>query len=363
MSSAPAQPPKHLRSGQRILIVRLGAVGDVVRTLPLLHALRREQPDAFIGWLVEEPSSALLREVAALDVVHVLERRSMTAALARPHRLPAATRAFHGLVGALRDERYDVVLEAHGTLKAALAARLARAPVEGLGPGGSKEGAHLLHDVSHSFPAQPMTRVERALFLGASAGMLGDDVAPARGGRIDFGLRFDPARVERATAFASGRRPLVVLFPFASVSGKSKRWPIERHVELGLRLASEGVRVVLAWGSRRERDEAATALAAKAGVELAPATDLVELTQLLRESDVLVTGDTGPMHLAAAVGTPVVALFGPSDPVVNHPWEEAGNRRHAVIVKQPLTGLTVDEVIPHVRARLDRVAHRAQESP
>src|SRR5688572_22283410 len=121
MSSAPQRPLAQPRTGQRILIVRLGAVGDVVRTLPLLHGLRRAQPDAFIGWLVEEPSAPLLREIHALDVVHVLERRGLAAAFSQPHRLPAATRSLHGLVGALRRERYDIVLDAHGTLKAALA--------------------------------------------------------------------------------------------------------------------------------------------------------------------------------------------------------------------------------------------------
>jgi lipopolysaccharide heptosyltransferase I len=351
-----------MRAGRRILIVRLGAVGDVVRTLPLLHALRRAQRDAFIGWLVEEASAPLLREMEALDVVHVLERRSLSAALARPHRLPAAARSLHGLVTALRGERYDIALEVHGTLKAALAARLARTRVEGFGPGGSKESAHLLHDVSHPFPALPMTRVERALFLGASAGMLGDDPR-LQGEGVDFGLRFDASRVSRATAFAQGRRPLVLLFPFASASGRRKRWPLERHVELGTRLAAEGSRVVMAWGSRREREEAEAALLGARGVELAPATDLVELTELLRECDVLVTGDTGPMHLAAAVGTPVVALFGPSDPLVNHPWEDAENRRHAVIVRRPLSGLPVEEVIPHVRIRLGGGARVAQDSP
>src|SRR6185503_924053 len=117
-------------------------------------------------------------------------------------------------------------------------------------------------------------------------------------------------------------------------------------------LSAEGARVTMAWGSRRERDEAEAALAGTPQVELAPATDLVELTELLRASDVLVTGDTGPMHLAAAVGTPVVALFGPSDPLINHPWEDAGNPHHAVIVRQPLKALTVEEVIPRVRARI-----------
>ena len=345
-----AAPPTPSRSGRRILLVRLGAVGDVVRALPLAHALRQAQPDALIGWAVEEPSAPLLREIACLDSVHVLPRREIARATARPARWPAAIRSFRAFVASLRAERYDLVLDVHGTLKAAWVATLAGAPVTGFGPGGSKEWAHLLHDVSLPFPATPMSRVRRARFLGAAAGLLGPGVA-TDDASADFGLRFRPERVARAAAeLARDRRRPVVLFPFASAKGRRKRWPMQRHAELATLLVREGKRVVIAWGSPREGDEARSAAALAPGAEVAPPTDLVELTELLRGASVLVTGDTGPMHLAAAVGTPVVALFGPSDPVINRPWEPAG-ATHAVLVRNPLEELTPAEVLPHVLAR------------
>ena len=349
MSAASSSPD---RSGRRILLVRLGAVGDVVRALPLLHALRASHPDAHLGWAVEEPSAPLLHEIRALDAVHVLPRRELARAALRPARVPGAVRSFAGFLRSLRACRYDLVLDAHGTLKAAIVASLADAPITGFAPGGSKEGAHLLYDVTLPFPAIPMSRVRRALFLGAAAGLLDDD-APAGDAGAEFGLDFAPERVARIRAGMSRdpRRP-VVLFPFASAAGRRKRWPIERHAELAARLVASGRRVVIGWGSPREGDEARAAAALAPGAELAPATDLVELTELLRGAALLVTGDTGPMHLAAAVGTPVVALFGPSDPVVNRPWERPGSRGHAVVVKEPLADLRVDDVLPHVLSRI-----------
>jgi lipopolysaccharide heptosyltransferase I len=339
------------RSGRRILLVRLGAVGDVVRALPLAHALRAAMPDAFLGWLTEEPSAPLLREIRALDAVHVLPRRALASSLLRPSRLPSAIRTLRDSLGAMRDARYELVLDVHGTLKAAWVSTLAGAPVTGFGPGGSKELAHWMHDVSIPFPAMPMSRVRRALFLGAAAGLLGPDATPDDAA-ADFGLRFDDARVTRIRELPRDPRPLVVLFPFASARGQAKRWPIARHAELAERLAGRGLRAMIAWGSPREGDEARAALAGRSGVELSPRTDLVELTELLRAASVLVTGDTGPMHLAAAVGTPCVALFGPSDPIVNRPWGHPAPRGHAVMVRTPLAKLTVDEVLPEVLARL-----------
>jgi lipopolysaccharide heptosyltransferase I len=333
-----------MKDPRRILLVRLGAVGDVVRTLPLLHALRAARPDARIGWLVEEPSSGLLREVAALDAVHVLPRRELGPALARPWQWPRAARTLGALRDELRAAAYDLVLDAHGTLKAALVSTLPGATLAGLGRGGSKEGAHLLYDRAHAFPARPMSRMRRALFLGAAEDLLGDEGPLGEDGPLEFGLRFPPARTRGIDAFAAAdARALVVLVPFASARGQSKRWPLARFVGLGGSLHRAGARAVLAWGSAREGREAAGALAAApgSGVELAPPTDLVELSALLARARLVVTGDTGPMHLAAAGGARVLALFGPSDPVVNRPWG-AG---HDVIVHRPLDELPEDRVL------------------
>jgi lipopolysaccharide heptosyltransferase I len=330
------------RGGLRILIVRLGAVGDVIRTLPLLHALRAAQPDAAIGWAVEEPSSALLAAMPALDAVHVVRRREISTNLRKPWRWAAAARIVRDLGAELRHGRYELILEVHGTMKAALVATMAGGRVVGFERGGSKECAHLLHDVSHPFTALPVTRVRRALMLGAMERLLGPDapVGTDDDPRVDFGLRSLAPSPAIDRLLGADARPLVVLFPFASADGQAKRWPIGCHVELGSRLAEAGTRVILAWGSRREGDEARDAVGQTRGIEVAPPTSLVELCALLRGATLAITGDTGPMHLAAAVGTRVLALFGPTDPAVNRPWGPG----HEVIVHRPLAELGIATV-------------------
>lgn len=327
----------------RILLVRLGAVGDVIRTLPLLHALREHHPGARLGWVVEEPSAGLLREMGALDAVHVLPRDAMLDALCRPWRWPAAGARLWRFRAELRAARYELALDVHGTFKAALVARMAGADrLTGFGRGGSKEGAWRLYDEALPFPREPMSRIRRALLLGSEAGLL--EAGAEDRLRPEHGLRLPPGRAAAARELV--RRlppPVAVLFPFASATpkGRRKRWPPPRWSELAVTLRDAGATVILAWGSSEELDEAKAMTAAADGAAvLAPRTDLPELAGLLEEADLLVTGDTGPMHLAAAVGTRCLALFGPSDPVVNRPWGEG----HEVIVRDPLTTLAAGPV-------------------
>ncbi len=346
---SPASSPTSL------LLVRLGAVGDVIRTLPLLQAIRLEHPGLRIGWLVEEPSAGLLEAVEGLDAVHVLPRRSIARELQRPWSWPRAWGRWSEFRRDLRSASYDLVLDVHGTFKAAWVARAAAGTrLVGYGPGGSKEGAHRLYDEAIPYPGGSLTRIERALHLGRATGLLSASAPDGseEGAQLNHGLRFPAERAAEARGFIRTLgRPVVVLFPFASATakGRRKRWPGPRWAELATRLAADGTQVVMGWGSPREGEEAKQiAHAAGGAATLAPSTDLVQLAGLLEEADLLVTGDTGPMHLAAAVGTRCLALFGPSDPVINRPFGPG----HEVLVHQPLAGLAAGTVQATVRAML-----------
>ena len=349
--------PEPSRAPGRILLVRLGAVGDVIRTLPLLHEVRRLHPEAHLGWAVEEPSAGLLRALPALDAVHVLPRRTVAREMRRPWSWPRALARLLGFRRELREARYELVLDVHGTFKAALVARSAGAPrLVGFAPGGSKEGAALLYRERVPFPRGPMTRIRRAFLLGRGSGLL-PEAEPA----VEHGLRLPCERAEQARSFVRGRaRPVAVLFPFASntAKGRRKRWPLEAWAELAATLDGAGASVVVAWGSPGEGEQAREVCAEAGGsVVAAPPTDLVELAGLLEESDLLVTGDTGPMHLAAAVGTRCLALFGPSDPVINRPWGEG----HEVLVHQPLNALPAG-VVAEAAAGMLGLAASASEA-
>jgi ADP-heptose:LPS heptosyltransferase len=148
------------------------------------------------------------------------------------------------------------------------------------------------------------------------------------------------------------RRRLAILNPGAGRA--DKRWPIGRFATLARRLVDDGsAQVVVTWGPGEEdlaRGIASAAAAAGPGVTLAPATDLDTLLALLRRASVVVAGDTGPLHLAAALGTPCVGLFGPTSAARNGPYGEA--HRTLVSPDRTMASLTAESVLPVVLERL-----------
>lgn len=350
-----AKPPLQPSPPASLLLVRLGAVGDVIRTLPLLQALRAEHPELRIGWAVEEPSADLLRAVPALGTVHVLPRRSIARDLRRPWNWGRAWRRWRAFRSELRAARYELVLDVHGTFKAAWVARSAGGGrLCGFEAGGSKEGAHRLYDQVLPYPGGGTTRIQRALLLGREAGLLSSEAPDGteEGAPVEHGLHFPASEAAEAREFMRELpRPRVVLFPFASATAKGlrKRWPAAAWSELAVRLAGSGASVVLAWGSPREGEEGRAIVEAAGGAAaVAPPTSLVQLAGLLEEAALLITGDTGPMHLAAAVHTRCLALFGPSDPVINRPFGPG----HEVLVHEPLAGLESGPVAARALAML-----------
>ena len=287
----------------RILIVRLGALGDVVHTLPVAAALRRRFPDASVDWVIDERFAALLELVPDLDRRIVLRTRDGR---------PAA--AWRALRRELREAAYDVALDVQGLGKSALAARLsgARRVVGFAAPFLRERWARWLYTETAD-PGRPRHVVDRNLGILRAFGTAGDDWS--------FPIRTSPS-----SAVDSLRRRLdppgggyVVINPNAAWS--TKRWPTDRYGAVAAHVRrAHGRPAVVIWGPGDE-SRAAAAVSASAGTAiLAPPTDLVELAALLRAGALLVSGDTGPLHLAAALGTPVVGLYGPSDPVRNGPW-------------------------------------------
>ena len=287
----------------RVLIVRLGALGDVVHTLPVAAALGRRFPDADVDWVVDERYAALLDLVPGLDRRIVLRTRGRS--------VPAAWRA---LFRELREVRYDVALDVQGLGKSALAARLsgARRVVGFSAPFLRERWARWLY-TERADPGRPRHVVDRNLgILGAL-------------GAADRGWRF-PIRVGASSAVDALRRRLdppgggyVVLNPNAA--WPTKRWEPARYGAVAAHVRrAHGRPSVAIWGPGDEPRAAAVVAASGGAAVLAPPTDLGELAALLRAGALLVSGDTGPLHLAAALGTAVVGVYGPSDPVRNGPW-------------------------------------------
>jgi 3-deoxy-D-manno-octulosonic-acid transferase/heptosyltransferase-1 len=302
----------------RILIIRLSAIGDVVRTLPALSTLRREHPNAHIAWAVEDRASGILEGHPLHDEAIVFERRKIVEALKNPLRFHTGLSLVVQFFRTIRSGKFDVAFDFHGILKSGVIAAISGAPKR---IGFEKE---FVKEFNHFFtnekvrPSDPMLpRVERNLELVrpfVSTRSITD--------KPELGIS-DRHR-QKAKAFIEEKfgdaHPVVAIHP--GTSRKLKMWFPQKFADLCDVLAdSIGAKVMITWGpGEREAAEVICSLA-KSGPELGIQTDsLLELAALLEQSDLMITVDSGPMHIGAAVGTPVVAIFGPTDIRVNAPY-------------------------------------------
>ncbi len=296
----------------RVLIVRLSSLGDVVHTLPVAAALRRAFPDAAIDWVVDERNAGLLALVPVLDQVVVLRTRSQS-----------ALGAVIDCRRTLRRRAYDVALDVQGLGKSALVARLSGAPrVVGFTTPFLRERWSRVFHSEAADPGHLTHVVDRNLGLLTALGI--DDA------RWEFPLEprssDSTPSVERLLDSGDGRFALIN----PNTAWSNKCWPPERFGAVAARVRrAHGLRSVVLWGPGDEPRADAVVAASDGAATIAPQTDLADLVALLQAATVVVSGDTGPLHLAAAVGTPVVGIYGPSNPARNGPWSP-----HDVVVSR-----------------------------
>ncbi|MEO7190314.1 MAG: glycosyltransferase family 9 protein [Vicinamibacterales bacterium] len=282
------------------LIVRLGSLGDLIHTLPAVAALRRAHPHATIDWLVDAPHRGLLDLVPVISSVIALEE-------------PSA----RGWLAALREMRrrhYTVAIDFQGLLKSAALARLSGArQVLGFSREGLREPTARVFYTTGVQTPERIHVVRKNVVLAEAAG--------AAAGPLQFPIRDVPSpALDELRARGVGRFALLN----CGAAWPNKRWPAARFGQVAAWLrAAHGLSSVALWGPG-EADLARDVVAASGGAAVAaPTTDLSDLVAVARAADLVLSGDTGPTHIAAAVGTPVVALFGPTDPARNGPWDPA----------------------------------------
>ena len=320
MPNAPENP--------RILIVRLGAMGDILHALPMAALLRQALPAAQIDWVVERrwsellcaPGSYPLGECSStrplVNVVHVVDTRGW-----RKHLLAASTRREFGVaMSALRAAHYDAALDVQGAAKSAAVARLSGA-AKIFGFSDPREWpARLAYDVTIE-PKAAHVIVRNLEMAESLLARLGHAAAEPPAKPSPDWLPRDTAaerRVEAALlSLGVAEEPLVVLNPGAGWG--AKQWPAQHFGELAARLKARGLRVLLNYGPGEE-PLVRRAAQASHGAALPLFTSIGELVALLRRAHLFVGGDTGPLHLAALLGVPTVALFGPTDPERNGPY-------------------------------------------
>ncbi len=282
-----------------ILIVRLGALGDVVHAIPAAAALRAAFPDARIDWLVEAKHREILDLVTVIDRVIPVRRASVT--------------GWSEAVKELRQTAYDVALDLQGLMKSAVLARASGAArVIGFSIW------HLREKTARPFYSQTGSDdvgthvIQKNLKLLETIGVKDD--------RIAFPLaHVESAALRSIRSMAGDGQPFALINPGAA--WPNKRWPAERFGEIATFLRDvRGIASFVLWGPGEEQLARAVAEASAAAARPAPPTSVADLLALSREASLMISGDTGPLHIAAAAGTPTVAIFGPTDASRNGPW-------------------------------------------
>ena len=303
---------------ERILIVKPSSLGDVIHALPVAVALKEAFPAAKVDWVVSRAYAELVAAQPCVDDVLLFDRGRWGGRGFWRNR-----REWWDLVGALRSANYDVAIDLQGLARSALLTRASGAAVR-LGLATAREFGRVGYTVTVS-PRDPNAHaVERYLQVLRALG-----VAPPGEPRFALSIAEEARqRVEAELARELVTESILCVAPGAR--WETKRWPVERFAEAAARLAEEaGVRVIVV-GTEEDRP-LAQGICSRVGeqaLDWTGRTSLVELAALLHRSALLLTNDSGPMHLAAALGTPVVAVFGPTNPSRTGPYSD-----RAVVVR------------------------------
>jgi len=286
---------------RRILIVKLGALGDVVHAIPVAAALRRAFPSARIDWLI----SSKHREI--LDLVPVIDRR-----------LVLNDSRLFGVIRELRGSKYDVAIDLQGLIKSAVLARASGAPrVVGFTSRYARErAASWFYTDRHDPGGGGMYHVDERHVVYTNLGVLRTlGIEP---GPPEFPLEQIESAVAARVAEQTGGRYAILN---AGAAWPNKRWPPARLAMVAMELrARYALPSVAVWGPNEEWLARELVEKSSRAALLSPQTTIADVVALARGASLYLSGDTGPAHIAAAVGTPVVGIYGPTRPSRNGPW-------------------------------------------
>jgi 3-deoxy-D-manno-octulosonic-acid transferase/heptosyltransferase-1 len=349
-----------------ILIIKLSAIGDVIHTLPALDALHQRFPESNISWLVEEKASGILKDHPYLKKIIVSQRKKWINNFKHPSLWYSSVKEMKHFIEELRSQRYNVIIDFQGLLKSGILVWLAR--------GERKIGYDSTREMSGLFLNErvpPLSsrhhavakNVNLARYVGAEAMGVRSPI---------FISEEDKEQVQRLLAAhdISSSKPLVVLHTQAG--WRTKEWEPMKVAELSGKLIARYDAQLIFTGSRDDHTTVETiiSMVGHPAVNASGKTSLTQLAYLLSLSDLMITVDSGPMHLASAMGTPLVALFGPtaswrtgpygsSAQVIASPLSCSPCFKRACESKTCMKGITVDEVLEAVDVQLRKRGKRS----
>ena len=293
----------------KVLIVKMSALGDIIHALPVLDYLHQASPGIEVDWVVEEPFREVLEGNPLISRIHTVRTKAW-----RKSPLSLATiREIRALKKALRDREYNLLFDIQGNLKSGLVSMLS-----GVGDriGFAREGLQESVNLFFTTRKTPMRRQDCHItdqYLRVVSVPFGRDFAAMV---LDTDIHTSPEEDAAASTLLATLANGLVFFFHCGTTWPSKLWHREGWVALGreLRAHYPESSILLSWGSEAERGEAnAVASAIGEGARVIERYSLKGLTALLKKVDLVVGADTGPIHIAAAVGTPTVSFYRASD--------------------------------------------------
>ena len=314
----------------KFLVIRLSAIGDVLRTLPAVKALKENFPFSHISWIVEEPSTHLLESQPGIDEVILFPRKKWTRGIRSIKGIRRTLKEMMSFITSLRQRKFDMVLDFHGILKSGLLSYLSGAQKRiGFDRESSKEANFLFSNVKVSLSGKQLSRFERNFTLLKGLGL------EVKG--VHHTLHIPAEDHAYVQSFFekipfSPKKPLIAIHPGTSSKTAYKRWMPELYSLLADRLIRDlRASVIFTWGPGELKWVEGIRNGMKEASILAPKTEtLTQLGEIFRRCNLYIGSDTGPMHIASFVDVPIVVIYGPTDPVINEPLGKHMNIRKDV---------------------------------
>ena len=330
---------------RRILIIKPSALGDIILSLPALSALKHSFPDARISWLVRPEFAPLLEWHPYISDIILFDRKRLSKWWCEPE----SFNTLRSLIKQLRAGKFDLVFDFQGLFRTGYFGWVTGCKKR-FGPAGTRELAHLFYTDKISQDASSVHLVDYYLKMVATAG--------AKQLEAEFKLPEDAGAAEKIDKLlksqgVSGK--YIVLVPGAAQP--NKRWPIERFAELAGKIGERFGLLIVATGSQGEREYIEAI--GKRVINLAGKTSVRELVPLMKGASLVVSNDTGPGHIAAALGVPIVMVFGPTNPARVCPYKrpqcvvaiepnERGMNADSYEPRHGITHITVEQVFETV---------------
>jgi heptosyltransferase I len=344
---------RHMKA-MKILFIKLSAIGDVVQTLPALEAIKIRYPESEITWVVEEAAAGILEGHPLIDRLLVSRRRAWLRMLRNPLQTAKAVRDITRFIRDLRSVRYDIAIDFQGLSKSGMLIGLARAARK-IGFDKTRELSYLF--LNERLPAYDIEKHALDRYLDLARYLGANEPSPSCTLPIDREVSAIRRKIE--DMHLQGR-PLVVVNPVAR--WKTKLWLERNFADLADRLVKEKKAVVIFTGSPADREvnERIISMMSETAMNWTGETTLKELAALASLSALFITTDTGPMHLAAAAGAKVLALFGPTAPWRTGPYGPSHVvirtgiacspcfKRTCEIGVRCMEGITVEEVMKQI---------------